>query len=65
VYSIDAASPSAAAVSNSDLLTRPAGGAPPPGVALPALALGLAGAPSDEHDALLWGGPVLGTSSSR
>jgi hypothetical protein len=59
-YSIDAASPSAGVVSNSAVLTRSLGGVPPPAVAVPAPALGLAGGPADELDAISYGGPVLG-----
>jgi hypothetical protein len=59
-YSIDGASPSFPAVSNSDLVDRPAGGGGPPAVTLPAAALGLAGGAADELDALTFGGPVLG-----
>src|SRR5262245_58974518 len=60
-YSIDTPSPSAPIVSNSSVLTRPVGGVPPPLVAVPPLALGLAGAPGDELDAISYGGAVLGS----
>jgi hypothetical protein len=59
-YSIDVGSPSFGAVSNSDVLSRPFGGAAPPGVLFPAVALGLAGAPADEIDAMTFGGSPLG-----
>jgi hypothetical protein len=55
-YSVDAASPSFPAVSNSDVLSRPFYGVPPPAVVFPAAALGRAGAPADEIDAFTYGG---------
>jgi len=57
-YSVDVASPSFPAVSNSDVLSRPFYGVPPPAVVFPAAALGLAGAPADEIDAFTYGGVV-------